>query len=665
MHIRFPSEHVRFDPSPIISCLDSLPKSTVMSFCKLVCRWLESSGASWTMDRLKTLRQRAIAVRGKQDIPVLQWYKVTKAKKLAGELAFIDSYSEKGSNAQFRDLIQLLSLFTSFKLSDRASEEDFRKQLDAMNHQSQVRTYPTIPNRVLHFRGGGENTRLLRYLKAKPWELADAEAQLDRNSWWDVALKSIKKDRLAIVDYSPLINDFSETDDECVRHAYWLLIEESIRNRRNVPPRQVFKGPFGSLLKGAYGIETPRRHEVPVGMGFIRYRVQPNGKTRFYAAPHPAVQHLLKPLGDLVYDLLRSAEWDCTFDQSAGVRKVQEWLSEDRECSSIDLTGATDHFPLEFQLDALKRMVTLFQGESHIYITRLEEHFKLFTYISRGEWLLPDDMCDALNVRRSTTASWKTGQPLGTYPSFGVFALGHALLALRACKEAGVPAVEAPNTFRILGDDIVISNPKVTEKYLAMLSTLGAPISAHKSVFRSRRVAEFAGKVITRNLSFYKPKYLPVTDKTCISLVDTFGPKVTKCYNPFQRALVSLPYPVGRELNSPGFSYEKRWEWLMRLESSDIDKRRVTSPSDSLRRKMRLDHVSDRPDLNVYSELPRVVGYAGLTPGPADDIFFEKNAELRRLWRSLPPYINPKSKFRYSYYTPSSWTRKARQVITS
>jgi hypothetical protein len=583
------------------------------------------------------------------------WFRYTRKGGLANGLSFIDKIAKSGSNAQFRELIQLLSLFTAFKLPECASKEDFEKMRSAMQYKSEPEFVPTIPSSVIN---GIRQSR-------KAWGSAYNEVKGNlhfktrKESWWMAVTKDLRADRLALVPPPGLVSEYG-LDSKDVQHGFHLLLEESIWNRRNVPPRQVQKNsPF---LKGAYGVDIPRRHEVPRGVGHLRYRIQANGKVRFFAAPFPVVQSLLKPLGDLVYHLLASCPWDCTFNQSAGVRKVQEWLREGRSCSSIDLTSATDLFPLSFQIDSVWKLAASLSWRSHIYLTDLKEHLKLFEYISREEWKLPDDMCDSLGIPRGSYDRWKTGQPLGTYPSFGMFALSHGLLVLRACYDVGLSAEDAPRCFVILGDDIVISDDRVADRYLALLGALGAKVSDSKSVKHSKRLAEFAGRIITDTEAFFKPKYLPVTDKTCISLVDTFGPKVIRCYNPFQRALISLPKPVGRDLNPLGFSLADRYFWALQLESTEIDKRRVVGPLDALRRKIEVDEFSDRPDLNVYQELTSL-HVLGFKPGPADDIFFQRDHELRNLWSRLPPYVSPRSKLRYSYYTPSSWTKKARAVL--
>jgi len=640
---------MRFNPLNIVSCLDLIPSQTRRQFIVEVSKWLRSNGASWSMERLKDLRQRAIAVRSSSKVTMTQWFKLTSSKKLSGNLAFIDKIGATGSDREFRDLIQLLSVFTAFKLPEDASPQDHLKQYKAMQHTTEVDSYPTIPSSLLY------RSSSLR----KPDEYILNRVFERQGSFWDVATRSINRGKLAIVTPPSLIEDFG-VDSKDVHFGFHLLIKHSIWSRRNVPPRVIHKeSPF---LRGSYGLEIPRTSQMPKGVGHIRYRVQPNGKVRYYASPYPVVQKLLKPLGDLVYDLLRDCEWDCTFDQSAGVTKVQQWLREGKSCSSIDLTSATDVFPLKFQTDCIFRLCSLFAGDSHIFLSALKEQLSLFTYISREEWLLPPDMCDAISVPTGSTGRWKTGQPLGTYPSFGMFALSHAMLVLRACCECGVPAEEAPKAFVILGDDIVINNDLVASRYLALLDTLRVGVSHHKCVMNSTKLAEFAGKIITKELSFFKPKYLPVTDKTAVSLVDTFGPKVIGCYNLFQRGLVSLPHPLGRDLNPEGYSLTNRYMWLAQLKSDDKDKRRVIGPCDALRRKVEIDSVSDRPDLNVYKELPELT-VLGFKPGADDSVFFLRNHELRRLWSRLPAYVNPKSVHRYSYYTASSFITKARQVI--
>jgi len=113
----------------------------------------------------------------------------------------------------------------------------------------------------------------------------------------------------------------------------------------------------------------------------------------------------LKPLGDAIYSVVEKLEWDCTFDQSKAIPWIQRSLSVGKTVHSIDLTGATDYFPLGIQLETL---IGIFGDLLDI---------KLLQSIAQLRW--KSEMGDI---------QWKRGQPLGLYPSFGMFTLTHGLL---------------------------------------------------------------------------------------------------------------------------------------------------------------------------------------------------------------------------------------------
>jgi len=195
MNITFPSEYMRFNPLNIVSCLDLIPSQTRRQFIVEVSKWLRSNGASWSMERLKDLRQRAIAVRSSSKVTMTQWFKLTSSKKLSGNLAFIDKIGATGSDREFRDLIQLLSVFTAFKLPEDASPQDHLKQYKAMQHTTEVDSYPTIPSSLLY------RSSSLR----KPDEYILNRVFERQGSFWDVATRSINRGKLAIVTPPSLI----------------------------------------------------------------------------------------------------------------------------------------------------------------------------------------------------------------------------------------------------------------------------------------------------------------------------------------------------------------------------------------------------------------------------------------------------------------------------
>jgi hypothetical protein len=84
------------------------------------------------------------------------------------------------------------------------------------------------------------------------------------------------------------------------------------------------------------------------------------------------------------------------------------------------------------------------------------------------------------------------GQSMGLGPSFPLFSLCHNMILAGLCHYANVKPVD---TFRVLGDDVIIANDVVHEEYMKFLKVFDIPVSTSKS-FSSKRIGEFAGKVI-------------------------------------------------------------------------------------------------------------------------------------------------------------------------
>jgi hypothetical protein len=69
------------------------------------------------------------------------------------------------------------------------------------------------------------------------------------------------------------------------------------------------------------------------------------GKTRVIAILDYFSQTALKPFHEYLFRLLRKIPQDCTFDQGSFVESVRNW--KDPVYYSVDLTAATDRFPIE------------------------------------------------------------------------------------------------------------------------------------------------------------------------------------------------------------------------------------------------------------------------------------------------------------------------------
>lgn len=195
----------------------------------------------------------------------------------------------------------------------------------------------------------------------------------------------------------------------------------------------------------------------------------PEGKCRIIAIFDYWSQSVLKPLHDWSFDNLRRIPMDCTFNQGSNLHKMKKG-----PFYSFDLKGATDRFPIGIQRMFLERVIGKERADAwkNILVDRP------FVYESK-------------QVRTSVTYS--VGQPMGAYSSWGIFALCHHLIVQMAAKMVGesLPFRD----YSLLGDDIVICNAAVAEKYLnIMTSQLDVEISKTKSLV-SQDTFEFAKRI--------------------------------------------------------------------------------------------------------------------------------------------------------------------------
>ena len=117
----------------------------------------------------------------------------------------------------------------------------------------------------------------------------------------------------------------------------------------------------------------------PVYGGEVHFLMQEGGKMRSIASPHLIFQLALQPLGSAVYSKVQSLPWDCTFDQRKAVPFVQSALQKGQRCYSVDLSSATDYFPLSLQLSCLH---AIFGNQPDI---------DLFSEISRSYWITSEN----------------------------------------------------------------------------------------------------------------------------------------------------------------------------------------------------------------------------------------------------------------------------------
>lgn len=265
----------------------------------------------------------------------------------------------------------------------------------------------------------------------------------------------------------------------------------------------------------------------PDVVGKIGLIQEPGMKLRAVANPNRVFQVALQPLGSSLYDLLRTLPWDCTHQQDKALPVVQASLKQHKQVFCVDLTGATDYFPLSLQESVLK----------HIVQNDTLGQLRLFLQLSRSPWLTP----------QGDIIQWTKGQPLGLYPSFASFALTHGLVlfSLNACRH--------DEKFFILGDDVVILDESLHSKYRNFLANIGCPISESKSL-GSSEMAEFGGKLITSESVISQLKWRQVSDDNFLDVVRNLGIRAKRLLRSDQQGIVDLIAGIPDFLGGLGFN---------------------------------------------------------------------------------------------------------------
>lgn len=194
----------------------------------------------------------------------------------------------------------------------------------------------------------------------------------------------------------------------------------------------------------------------------------PEAKARIICIFDYWSQAALKGVHNWAFDQLRLIPQDRTFDQNPYM------IKKDGPYYSIDLSAATDRFPIKLQQMLFEKLSSPVIAESWKRI--LTEHE---VYVPWND----------------STVKYNAGQPMGAYSSWAIFALTHHLTVQYSAKMAG--EILPFRDYMLLGDDIVIANKAVSERYLEVMGQLDVGISLHKTHV-SDDTYEFAKRWIHR-----------------------------------------------------------------------------------------------------------------------------------------------------------------------
>nr|UPW42199.1 MAG: putative RNA dependent RNA polymerase [Xinjiang mito-like virus 61] len=196
--------------------------------------------------------------------------------------------------------------------------------------------------------------------------------------------------------------------------------------------------------------------------GKISFVYDPECKLRLIGILDYYTQLFLKPIHDELFKLIKKFPCDRTFTQDP--RHV--WEENEESFWSLDLSSATDRFPINLQ----KRLLT------RIFDQELSNSWA--SLLSQRDFITPE----------GKPVRYGAGQPMGSYSSWIAFTITHHLLVHWCGFLCGYDDF---NQYILLGDDIVIKNDKVARKYISWCKSLGVDISEAKTHV-SKDTYEFA-----------------------------------------------------------------------------------------------------------------------------------------------------------------------------
>lgn len=521
-----------------------VPTSVIPSMISQIHHWNKYHGEEWTVDRLKNLKTIYIQrLSGNSDFK-LPYISLNKKGIPKGPFSWC---FKKGRNVQ--TCLNVLSVYKCF-VSRSVTRNQRRKFFGSLtrtppdeNYQFSPEFLPTIRDRlskgkthskwyVDSFTPGHSTVQIPRTNDYRSWISSEVKRA---PVYWD--MKTKPESEITLTEFLlPLLNDnlYCLFDWVAPETLYQLAIAfgydvESLGRMVN----NHFKGKtFPSTSN------SPLRHPPPVPVGRISFIQEPGYKLRAVANPLRVFQYALAPLGSLLFDVLRNVETDYSFNQEEGVTWVQTQLRLGNTVHSIDLSDATNNFPMSIQMAVLNELSP-----------KWVRYVRGFEYVARSIWVTPE----------GDHFQWSVGQPLGLYPSFASFALAHNFLLEDLCIKNGISFRYPP--YAIIGDDVVIWNDRLAEAYHQTMASMQVPISLHKSLV-SNTVAEFGGRVITKEKVFLSHKYGIMSDFNFVDVVRQLGPRCVKFLRPRQRKLIEamapIPEPVGLGWNPKGLPLESR-----------------------------------------------------------------------------------------------------------
>lgn len=239
---------------------------------------------------------------------------------------------------------------------------------------------------------------------------------------------------------------------------------------------------LGDRLSKVNSLKTKK--SLSGSFGQFSLKEEAAGKLRVFAIVDSITQSVLSPLHDFMFSVLRAIPNDGTFDQDSSVRRSQNKALESGKAYSFDLSAATDRLPVDLTVKILSKIFSDDFGSSwkNLMVNR-DFHFSLSNQQS---------------YQAPKSLRYSVGQPMGALSSWPALALTHHWILQYCSNLLGRPGWE--NNYEILGDDLVVFDSALADKYLEIAKILGVEINLTKSISsHDRPVFEFAKRTCFGN----------------------------------------------------------------------------------------------------------------------------------------------------------------------
>jgi hypothetical protein len=227
------------------------------------------------------------------------------------------------------------------------------------------------------------------------------------------------------------------------------------------------------LLEDLSSLFYSKPVERPV-LAKISVKPDLEGKSRLFGILDYWTQTSLREIHLNLFNQMKGIPIDKTFNQTQALLDLEP--TEGSSFHSIDLTAATDRFPVLLQEAFLSELIGTQKAKAWLELLTDRDYYLSGKPLRYG-----------------------AGQPMGVYSSWAVFALCHHFVVYSAARL--VNDNRFFNRYILLGDDIVVADDRVADQYKLLISELGCEFSEQKT-HRSKHFFEFAKRLVYQGVEF-------------------------------------------------------------------------------------------------------------------------------------------------------------------